>query len=303
MGTPEFAVPILTSLIEKSRHEVVVVVTGCDKPAGRHLRLCSTPVKMVAESYNLPILQPDCFTDPLFLERLASYRPDIGVVVAFRILPEEVYSIPPLGCVNLHGSLLPELRGAAPINWAIMRGYTETGLTTFSIASKVDTGNILLQEKVGILPEDNFDTLAGRMCSVGSELVIQTLNGLEDGLVHPVPQQGKATSAPKLTRDICLIKWEKPAHHIHNRIRGLAPSPSAFSSLGGKTVKLFSSALWDSANTAPPGTTTGFADGMILVQTGSGCLGIRELQLEGKKRMTAVDFIKGYPLPVGTVWG
>ncbi len=302
MGTPQFAVPSLEALL-KSRHEVIVVVTGADKPAGRSLRITETPVKLVAKQHGLPVLQPTELKDPFFARAFAGFNPDVCLVVAFRILPPRIFSAPALGSVNLHASLLPQLRGAAPINWALMRGLTSTGVTTFKVERKVDTGNILLQEAVDILPEDDAGNLAVRLAEVGAKLSVRTLDELEEGTLVPISQEGEVTTAPKITREMCRIDWHRKADEIHNQVRGLAPSPTAFSKLGDKVLKVFKTAILSEGTGGSPGVITIRDDNRLFVSTGDDSLEIIELQLEGKRRMLAEDFLRGAKLSSGTELG
>jgi len=302
MGTPEFAVPSLKALTA-SRHEVVVVVTGADKRAGRSLKMTETAVKRLAGQLGLPLLQPTDLNDPSFISSLAGFDPDICMVVAFRILPPEVYELPPHGSINLHASLLPELRGAAPINWALMRGYTRTGLTTFQIRRKVDTGAVLLQQPVEILPDDDAGSLSARMAETGAELIIRTLDDVESGKTHPAAQRdGKATKAPRITPDTCRIDWSWSAVKIHNRVRGLSPSPGAFTMLGRKVIKLFRTLPHPEIVGSEPGVAT-CVDDLLRVSTGDGSLDILEIQMEGKRRLETEEFLCGRRIPNGTKLG
>jgi len=302
MGTPQFSVPLLEALIN-SRHNVVAVVTNVDKPAGRKRKLLASAVKQAAIKHNLPILQPEKLDDSEFLAEVAALKADAGVVVAFRILPVELYSIPKLGCINLHTSLLPDLRGAAPINWALMRGYTQTGVTTFQIEKKVDKGQILLQEPIAIKPDDDYGSLSLRMAQVGTKLMVETLDRLEAGNITSIKQDGKGSRAPKITPETCRIDWSNSAEDLHNQVRGLSPAPAARTHWGGKVLKLFKTQIVDAKSSARPSVVIGLEDEVLLVQTGDGVLGILELQLEGKKRMNIIDFFRGKPIPSGTLLG
>lgn len=301
MGTPEFAVPSLKALAA-SRHEIVVVVTGADKRAGRSLKMTETAVKRLAGQLGLPLLQPTDLNDPSFISSLAGFDPDICMVVAFRILPPEVYELPPHGSINLHASLLPELRGAAPVNWALMRGYTRTGLTTFQIRRKVDTGAILLQQPVEILPDDDAGSLSARMAETGAELIIRTLDDVASGKTHPIQQDGKATKAPRITPDTCRIDWSWSAVKIHNRVRGLSPSPGAFTILGGKVIKLFRTQPHPEITDSEPGVVT-CVDDLLRVSAGDGSIDILEIQMEGKRRLRTEEFLCGRRIPDGTKLG
>ncbi|NQU06410.1 MAG: methionyl-tRNA formyltransferase [Calditrichaeota bacterium] len=299
MGTPEFAVHTLKVIIN-SKHKVVAVVTGVDKPAGRSLKTRRSAVKQIAEEYDLPVLQPSDLKASSFEVSLSSFKPDIGVVVAFRILPERVLNIPRLGCINLHPSLLPELRGAAPINWALINGLTETGVTVFQIQRKVDTGGILLQEKTGITVDDNAGSLSARLSKIGAANIIRVLDALEDGKPEPLPQSGEVTLAPRIDRDLRKINWEWSALHIHNLVRGLTPYPGALSMLDKKILKISKTKPNEKMYVAEPGAVVITETGEFYVSTGDGCLEILELQLEGKKMMTSKQFLRGYKIRSGT---
>ncbi len=302
MGTPQFAVPTLSALL-KSRHEVCLVVTGPDKRAGRSLKVKTTPVKDLAEKEGLPILQPTDFKDREFLEKLTNAKPDVCVVVAFRILPQEVLEIPKSGCVNLHPSLLPDLRGAAPINWALMKGYSSTGLTTFLIEKRVDAGGILIQEPVEIEPDENAGSLSDRLSRSGAGLIVKTIDLLEQGSIKPTKQEGKVTKAPKITIEMCKLDWTNSSKDLHNQIRGLSPNPCSFAYLKKKRLKIFKSTLMASEAKGEPGEIIGFENELMVIATGSGMLGVEELQLEGKRRMTTVEFQRGAQNIIGTRLG
>ena len=299
MGTPEFAVPSLEALL-RSEHEVVVVVTGADKPAGRSLKITETPVKEKAKMYGLPILQPVEFQDPFFYRALAGFHPDINMVVAFRILPPVIFNLPPKGSVNLHASLLPCLRGAAPVNWALMRGHNKTGVTTFLIEQKVDTGNLLLQKQVDILPDDDSGTLAGRLAEAGAMLVVETLDGIARGTLEPNPQVGTVTTAPRITREICQIDWNREAEEIHNQVRGLSPNPGAFCVVNGKVLKIYKTAVLSAWGVSRPSAVVQASGERLIIGTGSDYLEILELQIEGKRRMPAAQFLRGNSFKPGT---
>ena len=224
----------------KNNHEILSVVTTPDKERGRGQKVTSTAVKQFAIEKNIPVLQPIKLKDDYFINKLKRLEPDLFVVVAFRILPKEVFEIPKYGSFNLHGSYLPKYRGAAPIQWALINGDTETGLTTFKLAEKVDTGNIYLQEKVKINPDDNFETLHDRMSLLGAELVLKTVQLIESGEYELYQQDNSlASPAPKITKEICLIDWNKSATEIHNLVRGLSPHPAAFFNYNKKVIKIY----------------------------------------------------------------
>jgi methionyl-tRNA formyltransferase len=305
MGTPDFAIPSLERLVS-SKYEVVGVVTGPDKPKGRGLALSESPVKRFSKEHNLKVLTPQNLKSDGFFYSLKELSPDLCVVVAFRILPERVFSLPRLGTVNLHASLLPKYRGAAPINWALMNGEAKTGLTTFFIQKEVDTGDLLLQREVDILPEENFGELHDRMASLGADLLLETVDLIEKGEAKPIKQDHtSATPAPKITREHCRIDWSNEAVQIKNQIRGLSPLPAAFTFYRGKILKIRKAEAVD--QTVFP---DGFgevvpADGKekIWVKTKKGVLSILELQPEGKKKMSAEEFVRGYRIGVGEKLG
>ncbi|MCF7809605.1 methionyl-tRNA formyltransferase [bacterium] len=302
MGTPEFAVNTLEALIN-SRHEVLVVVTGVDKPAGRSLKIKESAVKICAKKYNLSILQPPNLKALSFERSLAKFKPDIGVVVAFRILPESVINISRLGCVNLHPSLLPALRGAAPINWALINGFTETGVTVFQIRREVDSGGILLQEKTGISEDDNAGTLSDLLSKRGADLIVQALDGIEDGSIKPFAQSGEVTKAPRIDNELRKINWHWSAVRVHNLVRGLTPYPGALTILNKKIIKVSKTNPALDICSGKPGEIRITNKGEFFVSTSEGCLRIIELQLEGKKRMSASEFLRGHQIQSGTMLG
>ena len=240
MGTPDFAIPSL-QILNKSKNEISAVVTTPDKERGRGQKVTFTSVKQFALDNDIPVYQPEKLRgNTEFVEQMKVLQPDLFVVVAFRILPKEVFEIPKFGSFNLHASLLPKLRGAAPIQWALINGETETGLTTFKLAEKVDTGNIYLQEKVKIYPEDDFGTLHNRMSELGASIVMRTVDLIESGKYELLVQDDSfASSAPKITKEICRIDWNKPAEAIHNLVRGLSPHPAAYFFYKEKVIKVF----------------------------------------------------------------
>lgn len=292
MGTPEFALPTLEILL-KHGYSVPAVVTAPDKPRGRGQEMSATPVKLTALQHNLPVLQPESLRDPGFVNQIRSYQPDLIVVVAFRILPREIFSLPRFGSVNLHASLLPRYRGAAPINWAIINGETETGVTTFFLEEKVDTGNILLQREVPIHPKDDAGSMHDILSKVGAEVVLETVRLIEQGKAIPKPQDNAlASPAPKIFKDDCRVNWDQPASKIHDFVRGLSPYPTAFTQHNGKVIKIFRTALTN-RNAATPGQVE--VDGeSLLVSASDRKLSILEVQQEGKKRMSAAEFLRGY---------
>jgi methionyl-tRNA formyltransferase len=302
MGTPEFAVASLEALLD-SGFEVVAVVTAPDKPAGRGLKLTQTAVKQFALEKGIPVLQPVRLKDPAFIGQLKSFRADLQVVVAFRMLPEMVWNMPPMGTVNLHASLLPQYRGAAPINRAIMNGETETGLTTFKLKQEIDTGNILLMEKMNIGPEETAGELHDRMKLIGGKLLVQTIRGLLDGTLQEKPQSfppgTEIKTAPKIFTEDCIIHWNRPAAGIHNQIRGLSPYPGAFTYLDDKIFKLFRSRLETRSPQHAPGTYETDGRSWLCFAAADGYIYAEEVQPEGKKRMPVADFLRGFRPPPG----
>ncbi|MCU7495857.1 MAG: methionyl-tRNA formyltransferase [Ignavibacteria bacterium] len=292
MGTPDFAIPSLKALIE-SRHSVVAAVTTPDKERGRGQKVTFTPVKEFALKNNIEVLQPVSLKDESFISRLKELQADLFVIVAFRILPKEVYSIPPRGAFNLHGSLLPKYRGAAPIQWAIIKGEKETGLTTFFLQDKVDTGNVILREKVEILEGDDFGSLHDKMSPIGAELVLRTIELIEKGNV-PVEKQDDATAtpAPKITKETAQIDWNKPAVQIHDLIRGLSPHPGAFFTHNGKVIKIYRSTINCQRKLSPGEIFRTKTEATI--GCGTDALDLLEVQIEGRRRMGIEEFLRGY---------
>lgn len=306
MGTPEFAVPVLEALQNSREHAVVGVVTAADKPVGRGLTIKPSPVKKVALKHGIPIFQPTNLEDPEFIETIRKVNAELYVVVAFRILPPAVFNIPASGTINLHASLLPKYRGAAPINWAIINGEQETGLTTFFIQEKVDTGDILLQQKVAIGEDETAGELHDRLAALGAEIVLKTVNLIMKGQPRSIPQSGKATKAPKLTKELSQIKWERSNHAIRNLVRGLSPSPGACTLLHGRLLKIFRADLAEPSDVGGnPGEVVRVdpRNGLFEVVTGQGNLEVWELQPEAKRRMTTAEFLRGYTLEVGEKLG
>lgn len=296
MGTPNFAVASLDALC-KAGCRVVGVVTAPDKPAGRGMQVQQSPVKAYALAHHLPLLQPEKLRDPAFLEALAGWKADLQVVVAFRMLPEIVWAAPPLGTINVHGSLLPQYRGAAPINWAVINGETQTGVTTFRLQHAVDTGNILLQAVLAIGPHETAGSVHDRMMQRGAELLVETIRKLADGSLHEIPQPQNDTTlrhAPKIFTETCRINWEKPGQEIYNLVRGLSPYPAAFTELEGKNLRVFDAAVEKEKPALRPGEFTTDKKTFLKFATGNGYLSLKEVQLEGKKKMSIPDFLRGY---------
>lgn len=307
LGTPEFAEAVLRTLVE-NKYNIVGVITMPDKPSGRHGSiLSSSPVKQYARSCNIPVLQPDKLKDPGFIEELASLKADLQIVVAFRMLPEIVWNMPKFGTINLHASLLPQYRGAAPINWAIINGETETGVTTFFLQHDIDTGDILRQESIKIETSDNAGTLHDKLMLLGSNVVIKTVNDILEGGVKPISQNELLNknvqlikSAPKIFNETCKIDWNNSNAHVFNFIRGLSPYPAAWTVLqshDGRSInlKVFSAEL-SNTESDEPGSVHTDGKSFIEVSTGDGCLKLTEIQIAGKKRMSVKAFLCGYEL-------
>lgn len=292
-GTPEFAIPSLQKLAS-SPHKLVGAVTAPDKPRGRGREVIPTPIALEAEKSGLPVLKPEDLNDDDFQASLGAWEADVFAVVAFRILPESVYEMPEFGSINLHASLLPAYRGAAPIQWALWKGEKETGATTFRIVREVDTGNILKQRRVEILDKDNAGSLSERLADIGAELLLETITELEQGKLIPQRQDaGLATRAPKITREHCLIDWNRTAIEIHNQVRALSPHPSAFTYLDGQMVKIFHTEVAQEQPKIEAGKLRIDDQGMTA-GTGRSDLRILELQLQGKKRMEVTTFLRGF---------
>lgn len=304
MGTPDFAVASAEAL-HASGFQIVAAVTVPDKPAGRGQRLQESAVKQWAIERKLPVLQPQELRTPHFLQQLRELGADLYVIVAFRILPREVFSIPPLGTINLHASLLPKYRGAAPINWALIEGERETGVTTFVIDDKVDTGGILLQRRTPIGAEETFGELYERLKHLGAEVLVESIKRYAAGEIQPQAQQGEPTRAPKLTPELRIIDWSQAAERINNLVRGLSPVPCAYTTIAGKMLKIYGSRVRYGAVAARPGrvVTADAKAGVFEVQTGDNYLRLLDVQLEGKKRMAAADFLRGFSVQVGDALG
>lgn len=293
MGTPDFAVPSLKILLDNG-YDVVAVVTAPDKPGGRQ-GVQQSAVKLFALENGLHILQPAKLKDPDFVEALRALKADLQVVVAFRMLPEVVWSMPPMGTMNLHGSLLPKYRGAAPINWAIIRGEKETGVTTFLLQHEIDTGDLLYQERIPIGENDTAGEVHDRMMQVGAGLLLRSVQALEKGTATPSPQADvEATHAPKIHTDTCRIDFNQPTETVHNFIRGLSPYPGAWTMLGDKVLKIVRTEKVQ-ADTPPAKAGEFVVEGKktLKISTADGYLQVLELQLEGKRRMAIVDFLNG----------
>lgn len=309
MGTPEFAVEPLRAIIDAG-FDVAAVVTAPDKPAGRGQKLHASPVKEYALQHNLPVLQPVSLKNPEFVNELKNFNANLQVVVAFRMLPEIVWQMPEHGTLNLHASLLPQYRGAAPINHAIINGETETGLTTFFIEKEIDTGNIILSKRIPILPADDAGSLHDRMMSEGAILVLETLQMISTGNVNALsqeslqPEQSILKPAPKIFKQDCKINWNASCLQIQNLVRGLSPFPGAFSTLISedgtqKQLKIFKTSYEISIIDLSPGTISTDGKKLLSVAAADGIIFIEELQLEGKKRMVTAEFLRGVQITGG----
>lgn len=300
MGTPEFAVAILEKLVAENCN-VVAVVTAPDKPAGRGMLLSQSAVKQFAVQNGLKVLQPVKLKDPLFIEELQLLHADVQVVVAFRMLPEMVWNMPPMGTINLHASLLPKYRGAAPINWAIINGEKETGITTFKLQHAIDTGDVLMRQKISIRPDETAGELHDEMKVLGAQMVYDTLEGYCNGTLQPIPQNklqheaiGHIPEAPKLHTETCKIDWHKSSVEVYNLVRGLSPYPGAFTFLNEKVLKIYRASFEIESPTVSIGDFETDGKTYLRFATVDGWLYIKELQLEGKKRMLVEDFLRGY---------
>jgi len=299
MGTPEFAVPSLRSLVE-SNSNVIAVITAPDKPSGRGQKPTQSPVKIYATEHGITVLQPEKLKNPEFLEELKELNADLQVVVAFRMLPEIVWMMPKYGTFNLHGSLLPQYRGAAPINWAIINGETETGVTTFFIEKDIDTGKIIFQDKEPIGPDDDAGSVYERLMLKGAQLVVKTVEAIENGS-YPQEDQRESEilkSAPKIFRETCEIDWNKTAVEIHNFVRGLSPYPAAWTTLNGLSCKIFKTRIIkdqdaEQTNDASPGEYKTDNKTYLNFRASDAWISIKILQLEGKKRMEVGDLLRG----------
>lgn len=302
MGTPEFAQFILRRLVE-DKYNIIGVVTMPDKPIGRHGSvLQSSPVKKYAVEQGIPVLQPEKLKDPLFIEQLRAFKADLQIVVAFRMLPEIVWSMPPLGTFNLHGSLLPQYRGAAPINWAIINGDKETGVTTFFLKHEIDTGNIIHQARIPILPDDNAGTMHDKLMELGADLTVRTLDDIIAGNVRQIPQDqipaDELRPAPKIFKETCRIDWNQPTEKVYDFIRGLSPYPAAWTVLRSansneQDFKIYAAEPVADAPAQAPGTITCDGRKNLCVATSDGALRLLEVQIAGKKRMDICAFLCG----------
>ncbi|ANU52956.1 methionyl-tRNA formyltransferase [Acutalibacter muris] len=297
MGTPDFAVPSLQALLDRG-DDICAVFTQPDKPKGRGHKLQPPPVKELALRHSLPVLQPDTLRDEAVQESIAELEPDAIIVVAYgKLLPPKVLSVPRLGCINVHGSLLPKYRGAAPIQWAVINGEKTAGVTTMFMAEGMDTGDMLLKSETEVGPEETSGELFDRLKLLGAKLLTETLDKLEQGELKAIPQDGtQATLAPLLKKEMSALDWSEPAQRIHDRIRGLNPWPCAAADLDGKRVKLLASQVIEGEGV--PGTAYNL-DGELAAACGRGMLRITELQADTGKRMSGKDYLLGHPLKEG----
>ena len=304
MGTPDFAVPSLEALLS-SGDQVVGVVCQPDRPKGRGHQVVAPPVKLVAERAGIPVLQPLKIRTPEFLQALSSWQPDVIAVAAYgRILHTPILQLPPMGCVNVHGSLLPKYRGAAPVQWAVINGETETGITTMRMDEGMDTGAMFLQARLEILPEDTAGTLAPRLAELGGRLLIETLARLKAGTLVPIKQDDQqATMAPLLKKEDGLMDWTMSAMTLTNRVRGLSPWPGAYTFLGAERWNIWKAVPQATVTTDTPGTIVAVNKQSIVVATGDGLLEIREIQTANSKRMAVAQFLAGHRVTVGQQLG
>lgn len=299
MGTPEFAVASLDALV-KAGCNIVGVVTAPDKPAGRGMQLQQSAVKQYAVEHGLNVLQPEKLRDPLFLDALRALKADLQIVVAFRMLPEVVWNMPAMGTINVHGSLLPQYRGAAPINWAVINGEKETGVTTFKLQHAIDTGNILMQARMPIGEEENAGSVHDRMKELGATTLVETVKGLAEGTLRETPQEqltDESTGlhhAPKIFTETCRINWKQPIDNSYNLIRGLSPYPGAYTELEGKTLKIFSATKEYTHPLSLPGNFETDGKTWLKFAGTNGYIHVTDIQLQGKKRMFIADFLRGY---------
>jgi methionyl-tRNA formyltransferase len=296
MGTPDFAVPSLEILV-KNGYEVVAVITAPDKPSGRGLKLQPSAVKIAAERLGLPVLQPEKLKNEDFLNQLRALQADLQIVVAFRMLPEVVWAMPPLGTFNLHASLLPQYRGAAPINWAIINGETQTGVTTFFLQHEIDTGDLIMQEKEPIYRSDTAGTLYERLMYKGAALVLQTVQAIEKGDVKTIQQQQIAMeelkNAPKIFKETCEINFHRSAEEVFNFVRGMNPFPTAWTRYNGRVYKIYKVVPVHNSNQYQPGEWHTDGKTFLHIGTTDGYVVVEELQAEGKKRMGIAEFLRG----------
>jgi len=305
MGTPQFAVVCLKKL-HHSGLDITAVVTVPDKPVGRGLKLLPSPVKTEAMDLGLPVIQPENLKDPSFLSKIDELNCDLMIIVAFRILPEVLFTKAKIGAVNLHGSLLPKYRGAAPINWAIINGENETGVTTFFLKQKVDTGNIIAQDKIPISPLMTAGELHDIMAIKGANLILKTIKQIDSGDVKTSTQtESEVTKAPKIFPEDCLINFSQPAKKVHDFIRGLSPKPGAYTFYKNKRLQLFNSQITDTneENFKVGSFLDSGKSGALYIKCQPGILVIKEMKIEGKRRMSVEDFLRGQTIDPGTIFG
>jgi len=308
MGTPDFAVPSLRVLLERGEN-VVCVVTQPDRPKGRGRKIMEPPVKELARRAAIPVLQPESIKGAHFLAQLQEFEPDITALTAYgKILPEAIINLPPLGTINVHGSILPKYRGAAPIQWALIKGETETGVTIMQMDAGMDTGDILLQEKLAITPDDTAGTLSAKMAELGAQALGKSLDLLRADKLKPVAQDSsQATLAPLLNKEDGLVKWSDSAEQISCRIRGLDPWPASYTTISGRRLRLFSPTVLDESScrdySRVPGRICSADKNGLLVATGKGCLLIKEIQAEGARRMGVDAYLSGRTIEPGTILG
>ena len=303
MGNPQFALPTLTALLS-SQHDVVGIVSNPPKPMGRGRKLKSTAIGQFAKENDLNLLESSTLKSDKLHNQLSVLNPDVFVVVAFQILPKSLIDLPKFGALNLHASLLPKYRGAGPIQWSLMNGDKTSGITVFQIMPSVDTGDILLQEKMDILPNDNMLTLGTRLSTIGANLVVNALDGIEAGSLQPIIQNNNdATKAPKITKEMTIINWSWAAEKIHNWVRGLSPHPGMSTTLKGKRMRIFNTRVVDEGVILGDGIVFKADSEEIFVDTGEHLLAFSEIQLEGKKRMSVSNFMKGNNIQMGDKLG
>lgn len=297
MGTPDFAVASLDILVQNG-YNIAGVITAPDKPAGRGLQLQESAVKKYAVSKGLKVLQPEKLKNPDFIAELQALQADLQVVVAFRMLPEIVWDMPPQGTINVHASLLPNYRGAAPINWAIINGEKESGVTTFKLQHEIDTGNVLFSQAVPIHENETAGELHDALMQTGADLLLKTVQAIAAGEIHETPQaqmdESAIKHAPKIFKDDCKINWEQPVAQIHNLVRGLSPYPTAFTFLNDKSLKIFKAVKEVTTPSVAPGEVVTDQKSYLKIAGQDGYLSLLEVQLEGKKRMEIADFLRGY---------
>lgn len=300
MGTPEFAVAPLKALVEGG-YKVVAVITMPDKPSGRGMKMQASAVKHYALEQNIPVLQPEKLKDEAFLDELRNFKADLQIVVAFRMLPEVVWGMPPMGTFNLHASLLPQYRGAAPIHWAVMNGDAETGVSTFFLQQEIDTGDLLLQERIAIGPDENTGSVHDRLMILGAEVVCLTVDALLAGTVQPIPQPaGQVKLAPKLFKDNTRIDWTRTSAELHDFIRGLSPFPVAWTEMIGKDasvlgVKVFEAKPEKAEHALKPGTLVVEGKKVLKVAVADGYIRLERFQLAGRKALNSDEFLRGFP--------